>query len=85
MTMSADQRADQIRDRLKNRKIRAYCSQCGHRQTFKPVKVNHWLHLLLSILTCGLWLISWAAICAGILRYPWRCKHCGWHKPQYPG
>ena len=45
--------------------------------------INHPVHAFLSVITGGLWLISWAAICVGKIRYPWRCEHCGWHKPEF--
>jgi hypothetical protein len=68
---------------MKKDKIRAHCPRCRHRQPFLREKVNHPLHLLLTILTGGLWLISWIALAIGRLRYPWRCEHCGWHSPVF--
>jgi hypothetical protein len=38
---------------------------------------------MLSIFTGGLWLVSWAALCIGKTLRPWRCEHCGWHKPEF--
>jgi len=68
---------------MKKDTIRAYCPSCRHHQTFVRVKTNHWAHLALSVLTCGLWLVSWGAVCLGVLLRPWRCEHCGWHKPEF--
>jgi hypothetical protein len=62
---------------------RAYCTRCRHRQTFVRAEVRHGIHLLLSVLTLGFWLISWAAICVASRLRPWRCEHCGWHKPEF--
>jgi hypothetical protein len=45
--------------------------------------MNHSLHLALVFLTAGLWLVSWIALCIGKLVHPWRCEHCGWHKPEF--
>jgi len=36
---------------------------------------NHVLHLLLTILTAGLWSIVW--LLASIRIGGWRCEHCG--------
>ena len=63
--------------------IQAYCPRCRHKQRFVPAKINHLLHLALSILPCGLWLVSWAAIIVSTLTHRWRCKHCGYHKPDF--
>jgi hypothetical protein len=38
---------------------------------------------VLSVLTAGLWIISWIALCIGKVMRPWRCEHCGWHKPEF--
>jgi len=39
------------------------------------------VHLFLTIVTGGLWLVSWASIFLGHQLRPWRCQQCGWHKP----
>ncbi|MDR3403971.1 MAG: hypothetical protein P4L99_15855 [Chthoniobacter sp.] len=41
------------------------------------------MHLFLTILTAGLWLVSWASIYLGHQLRPWRCQQCGWHKPIF--
>lgn len=61
--------------------FRAYCSRCRHTQSFVRNRPNHWLHLGLSILTFGLWAISWISLTIGLRRHPWRCEHCGWQRP----
>jgi DNA-directed RNA polymerase subunit RPC12/RpoP len=68
---------------MRKDKVRARCPRCRHRQVFVKAKVNHGLHLTLSILTVGLWLVSWIAVCIGRIMRPWRCEHCGWHKPEF--
>jgi len=68
--------------RIKVRKIRAFCARCKHKQSFEMTTINHSMHLLLTILTGGLWGISWMAHVVGMGIRPWRCKHCGWHKPE---
>jgi len=39
--------------------------------------------VVLVLLTGGLWLVSWVALCIGKVMRPWRCEHCGWHKPEF--
>lgn len=58
-------------------RIRGYCPQCGHEQLFEKTQVRHGVHLFLTIVTCGLWLVSWVS--AYVIRQlrPWQCQHCG--------
>jgi hypothetical protein len=63
--------------------IRAYCSQCRHEHTFVRARHHHGIHFFLSVITCGIWLVAWVAICIGQVMRPWRCEHCGWHKPVF--
>src|SRR5579862_7986951 len=56
---------------------RAFCPQCGHRQTFERREVRHKVHLLFAILSGGLWLISWIALVIGQRFLPWSCNQCG--------
>jgi hypothetical protein len=51
------------------------CKQCHKRVVADVRTANHVLHLLLSLLTGGLWLIVWL-ICAGG-RNPGICPQCG--------
>ena len=83
--MSVDERTKGKDKRVKVRIIRAYCARCRHKQSFVLTKVNHTVHLVFTILTLGLWGISWAAHTVGMVLRPWRCKHCGWHKPDFRG
>jgi len=62
-------------------RIRGYCPRCRHDQIFAKYKINHGVHLFLTIITLGLWLVSWVAITLGNLLRPWRCQQCGWYKP----
>lgn len=38
---------------------------------------NHILHLILSIVTAGLWLIVWLLVAIENGNRPWRCPICG--------
>jgi hypothetical protein len=45
---------------------------------FEKTEINHGLHLFLSIITVGLWLVSWISLAIVHRLRPWRCLHCGW-------
>jgi predicted Zn-ribbon and HTH transcriptional regulator len=68
---------------MRKDKVRAHCPRCRHQQIFVTARINHPLHLGLTLLTAGLWLISWIALSIGKVLRPWRCEHCGWHKPEF--
>jgi len=80
--MAGDAETGENRKRGKVRKTRAFCARCKHQQSFEMITINHRLHFLLTILTGGLWGISWLAHTLGMTARPWRCKHCGWQKPE---
>ena len=80
--MAFDRRVGGISKRVRVRLVRAYCARCKQKQPFEETTVNHKFHLLLTILTGGLWLISWGAHYVGMLRRPLRCKRCGWRTPE---
>ena len=69
--------------RMKKERVRAHCPRCRHQQTFVKATINHPFHVVLGIVTGGLWLVSWIALCVGKHMRPWRCEHCGWHKPEF--
>ena len=52
-----------------------YCPTCRRNQMFERPAPNHIVHLILSIVTCGIWLIVWLAACAGV--GAWMCPGCG--------
>lgn len=54
---------------------RMYCVHCRDYVMVKQDSANHVLHAVLSLMTCGLWLIIWALSC---VRFGgWRCTRCG--------
>jgi len=71
--------------RLPERKhrIRAHCTRCGHEQLFVEVEISHLVHLAVTFATFGLWLVGWLSVCVSKIMRPWRCEHCGWHKPEF--
>jgi hypothetical protein len=52
-------------------------------QRFGRVETNHWFHAGFTVLTLGLWGISWLAIFIGRKVWPWRCKQCNWNDPDF--
>ncbi|MCP4076353.1 MAG: hypothetical protein GY744_09230 [Gammaproteobacteria bacterium] len=52
-----------------------YCKNCKENRKVERADTNHILHLLLSIITAGLWLIVWLLISVKI--GGWRCSTCG--------
>ncbi len=55
---------------------RRYCEECGRYVLAARQPMNLVLHLLLTLLTWGLWLGVWMLI-AVFRRAPWRCQRCG--------
>lgn len=53
---------------------RRYCPNCQSDVLAVSNSVNHVLHLLLSILTGGLWLLVWLLMAASVK--DWRCSRC---------
>ncbi|MHC4062401.1 MAG: hypothetical protein ACYSR4_03310 [Planctomycetota bacterium] len=52
-----------------------YCTHCQKQVLIRRKGTNHVLHLLLTLVTGGLWLIVWI-LCA-IKIGGWRCVQCG--------
>jgi len=69
---------------MPSEKLRFECKQCRTTTLFYKPKVRHFLHLILAVLTGGLWLISYIAIVIGHPFRFWTCAACG-HLQQAPG
>ena len=57
-----------------------FCETCGKQTMFVKQKLNNVLHLILSVLTAGIWLIVWLVL--GMInsgKKP-RCTSCGMPK-----
>ena len=50
------------------------CKRCGTVLATRQ-GTSHIFHLILSVITCGLWLPVWALSCVKI--GGWRCSKCG--------
>lgn len=59
----------------------AFCPVCERQSRFQKERINHLLHLVLSVLTLGLWLIVWVAVGIANSSKPSRCVTCGEPKP----
>ncbi|HEY2343358.1 MAG TPA: hypothetical protein VGH90_10030 [Chthoniobacteraceae bacterium] len=53
------------------------CPHCKRRGTIRPIRINHWLHFVLMLLTAFIWGLSWLALVLGQRRWPFQCKRCG--------
>jgi len=52
-----------------------YCPHCNKDVLCRAQTPNHVLHLILSIITSGFWLIVWFILC--LKQKEWRCTQCG--------
>lgn len=52
-----------------------WCKHCKAQVLATRPGTNHILHLLLSIVTCGLWIVIW--VLSAIKIGGWRCTRCG--------
>ena len=52
-----------------------FCKHCDETVLVRAKSPNHILHLVLSILTCGVWLIVWLWLC--LQPKDFRCSKCG--------
>jgi len=60
-----------------------FCNQCQRLVPATREGANHILHLLLTLLTCGLWLLIWFG--RSFTRIGgWRCTVCGGTKLLNP-
>jgi hypothetical protein len=48
---------------------------------FEKNQIHHGVHLFLTVVTGGLWLVSWLSIFFCHQLRPWRCQQCGRYGP----
>ena len=53
-----------------------FCDVCGREMTFYRRTIDHKLHFILSILTGGLWLVSWLSLILLRNEEKWTCTNC---------
>lgn len=54
-----------------------FCESCGRRVLATRPQPSHVLHLMLSLVTFGLWIPVWLVAAALAGTAPWRCNQCG--------
>ncbi len=54
---------------------RGFCPECGRNVLIRRPGTNHLLHLILAIITGGLWIPIW--LLCSIRTGGWRCTNCG--------
>jgi hypothetical protein len=52
-----------------------FCKGCQENVLATKNGPNHILHLILSLITAGIWVIPWVLF--SVLQQPWRCSKCG--------
>lgn len=52
-----------------------FCNNCGHGVLAVRNPISHAFHLLMTILTAGMWFMVWLWIIFS--PRPWRCVTCG--------
>ena len=60
---------------MQEEKKGGFCEVCNKRVVVFRKGINHLLHLILTILTSGFWLIVWIALVVRV--GGWRCSECG--------
>lgn len=53
-----------------------YCKSCDAVMPCEKSSPNHILHIILSIITAGIWLIVYAILALESAFKPWRCQKC---------
>ena len=68
---------------MPHRTIRAFCPHCRHQQPFVRARFEWKLHILMTVLTVGVWAVCLISAAVKRVIWPWRCEHCGWHEPDF--
>ena len=54
-----------------------YCGKCLAQVPVRKPTVRHWPHIILTLLTGGVWAIGWVMDVRRARTYSWRCLKCG--------
>ena len=66
-----------LRGVMADRMQTGLCPTCREQRLLRQPRPNHVLHLILSVLTAGLWLIVWLILVARSSGASARCTVCG--------
>lgn len=61
-----------------------FCYVCDQQRLFQKPRINHVLHLILTLVTVGLWGIVWIILGISNSAKPLRCTACGSAMGQRP-
>ena len=53
------------------------CKTCEQKRPFEKSGPSHILHLILALVTAGIWLPVWVLLCVFNSLKPYRCRFCG--------
>jgi len=56
---------------------RYFCKTCQQERLFAKEGPSHLLHLVLTVLTAGGWLVFWLILAIANMLVPFRCQNCG--------
>jgi len=62
---------------MATKQTNGHCAQCQQPRLFQKQKMNHVLHLVLTIITLGLWSIVWIILGISSSSKPMLCTVCG--------
>lgn len=65
---------------MADKQTTAYCYVCGKQSRYVKPRINHTLHLILAIVTIGIWGIVWLILGLSNSGKPVRCVTCGTSK-----
>ena len=59
------------------KQIQGFCPTCNQRRMYAKPGINHVVHALVSVFTCGLWLLVWIIVIIANSSKSYRCQSCG--------
>ena len=60
---------------MAQKQTQKHCKSCQKQVLATKKGPNHILHLILTLVTVGAWVIVW--ILVSLFQDPWRCSQCG--------
>src|SRR5580658_5304009 len=60
--MISDGKGNSVSSPNKSESRWGYCAHCGHDQLFRSTEIDHPLHLTITVVTFGLWSVSWLSL-----------------------